>query len=218
MKRKVLPVVSSVLFSLTVFVSCDSYLADGVRVAWAKQLFQQGNYQEALLYLLEAEQNRIQNASRSAKPKFLALRRIQYNIGLIYSALGQNRAAVELWQAILDQGGRRDDESLQFALLYNIGLLYAQIGQNENARRNLVQALDLRPDHEGARKALELSLESLKQGPLNAEKLSKEEQLKESLPAQSGISDEQILDYISRQAHYRFQRDAKAAQVLRNDW
>ena len=204
----------------TLLLSCDSYLADGVRVAWAKQLFQQGSYQEALLYFLEAEQNRkvqLELADQLESAEFLALRRIQYNIGLIYSALGQSRAAIARWQLILDQGGISDDEPLQFALLYNVGLLHSQIGQNDKARRYLVQALNLRPDHERARKALELALKHLQQGQLSQQSQQEEDsQLKESL--QSSIGDEQILNYISRQAKYRFKRGAKAQQILRNDW
>ncbi len=202
------------------FFSCNSYLADGMRVAWGKQLFQQGNYQEALLYFLDAEQNRLRSFQLQPgnSAEFLALRRIQYNVGLIYSALGQSLPAINYWQAILDKGGIIDDQPLQFALLYNIGLLYSQTSQNAKARLNLVQALTLQPDHEGARKALELCLEQLKQSQLSEKLATKENKLQEVLPSESSISDEQILNYISRQANYRFKRDTKIQQALRNDW
>ncbi len=206
--------------------SCNSYLADGVRVAWAKQLFRQGSYQEALLYFLKAERGR-QNSIRQQLGKVVpgdsrmrALRRIRYNIGLVYSALGQSQASLESWQSIIDRGGLDSDPTLQFNLLYNTGLLYSQVGQNEYSRRYLVQALELRPESDEARQALELCLERLRHSQLarqSAQRAQKEE-LAELPPSQASISDEQILNYISRQANYRFQRDAPARKVLRNDW
>ncbi|WGK69840.1 tetratricopeptide repeat protein [Candidatus Haliotispira prima] len=207
-----------------IFSSCSSYLADGIRVAWAKQLFRQGSYQEALLYFLDAEQNRSQNIQRQygklppGDSKLLVLHRIRYNIGLVYIALGQSNVAIDSWQSILDRGGLDADKTLQFTVLYNIGLLYSQAGRNKEARLHLVRAVDLRPEHNDARKALELSLRHLKQNQLSQQSQKDDKIPIESLPSQSGIGDEQILHYISRQANYRFKRDAKIQQVLRNDW
>ena len=207
----------------TLLSSCDSYLSDGIRVAWAKQLFQQGQYQEALLYSLDAEQNRTQSLKKypNLNPddlQLLSLKRIQYNIGLIYSALGQSRAAIERWQELLNRGELNSDTDLQFSILYNIGLLYSQVGQNDVARRNLVQALRLRPEHKSCRKALEIVLAHLKQNELGQKSEPKNSQPEELPSSQSSINDEQILNYISRQASYRFKSDVKAQQVLRNDW
>ena len=207
--------------SLLLF-SCNTYLVDGMRVAWSKQLFQQGNYQEALLYSLNAEQNRVLSIAESPlqlkNMKYLALRRTQYNIGLIYSALGQSKAAIKRWQFILDKGDIHQDEILQFSLFYNIGLLYSQSGQNEQARNSFVQALELRPNHEGARRALEISLYYLRQEKLKLPPISEAPVLQELLPAQPAGIDEQILDYALRQANYRFKRDAKVQNILQNDW
>ena len=197
--------------------SCNSYLAGGLRVAWGRQLLEQGNYQEALLYFFEAQQSLAANGKTSGlfrATKSSARRRIGYNIGLIYSALGQNRAAIRQWQQILNRGGLDQDEALRFALFYNIGLLYSKADENAAARRYLVQALDLRPKHENARKALELCLLREKSPKL----LSEDQQTLAQSPPQPGIGDEQILNYISQEARYHFQRDAPTQKVLRNDW
>ena len=204
------------LLALLLFSSCNSYLANGMRVAWGRQLFLQGSYQEAMLYFFDAQQSFRENIKKihSASQAARSLRRIAYNVGLVYSALGQSLAAIGQWQQILDRGELEKDEELHFALLYNIGVLYSQADENITARRYLVQALDLRPKHENARKALELCLLRLQQ----SNRLASEEDEQILSSPQSGISDEQILNYISREANYRFQRDEPTQKVLRNDW
>lgn len=196
-------------FTVLLLFSCSGYLADGIRVVRGNYLFGQGRYQEALLHYLATSPDgygeKVQNL-------------IDYDVGLVYNALGETKAAIDKWNAVLESSTTRADKNLYFSLLYNIALLHMQSRDYERARLRLVEALGERPDDLPSRIALKRCLEKLRQQEQVADRES--EQDRAETPVSFSFSTEQILNYISQNSEYYYlqQSDSDHKEAAQNDW
>jgi len=102
-----------------------------------KKLFEQQQYADALpLYIKCVETN-----DNDAE--------LIYHLAYCYQMINKNEEALKYYEYALEKGFS------EFWIRYNRGSLLQSIGEYEYARNDLEKAVNLQPDHEGARKMLQ---------------------------------------------------------------
>lgn len=130
--------------SILMISSC-SILEPGASILRGNYAYQNGEYQKALLYYLDQED---QGSHKE---------RILHNIATIYYALGEGYPALELW----GQTESSVDDEVLFAASFNSAVVFYQSGQFHKAYYAFKKALNLDPGSLDAKKNLELTIERL---------------------------------------------------------
>ncbi|MCX7787459.1 MAG: tetratricopeptide repeat protein [Spirochaetes bacterium] len=178
-------------------VSCS-----GLRMGWllwnGNRYFAEGNYQEAqLAYLQALEMGQYREW-------------IHYNLGNVYYALGERKAALEEWDKALGV----EDSRLRFSVLFNKGVLALEEGNFKEAEKLFIQALELDSTHPAAKVNLEYA--SLKLSSLQAQATKPQ-----STPKPSKLDDEgeRLLHYIrQRESNRWIASDKLVVEESAEDW
>lgn len=174
--------------------SCN-LLEPGLSVLRGNYLYQQGRYQDALLFYLEGEDT----------GKFA--NRIHYNIGNVYYALGEGPAALGVWNGI----DEKQDPEVAFKRVFNTGVIYYQLGSYPEAYRAFRTALELDSGSLDAKKNLEMTIDRM-------EAEARTEESGSSRPAPEASDDaRRILQYIKRKEG-RIWRQQPGGSESAEDW
>lgn len=123
------------------FLSCD-LMEPAWSVSSGNYSYTRGRYQQAtILYMDSLDYGKYHPW-------------IYYNLGNVYTALGEGDAALAMWEKVEDS----NQEELLFRLNYNRGHLYYQRGEYTLAFENFRQALKHKPASRAAKINLELAL------------------------------------------------------------
>lgn len=182
------------LLPLMLLSSCN-ILEPGLSVLRGNYLYQQGRYQDALLFYLHGEDS----------GKFEG--RIQYNMGNVYYALGEGPAALELW-TIID--GNTDLE-VTYNTIFNQGVIYYQMGNYPEAYRSFRTALELRSGSLDAKRNLEMTIDRLEAEARSGETRSESPTLETTDDAR------RILQYIRRKEGNPWKSEQNNPASV-NDW
>ena len=192
LKRLIFIFLSGILFVL--LASC-SILEPGFSVLRGNYFYQQGRYQDALLFYLKGEDT----------GKYSG--RITYNVGNVYYALGEGHAALQIWGEI---NGNRDSE-VSFNTIFNTGVIYYQLGDYPEAYRAFRTALELDTGNLDAKKNLELTIDRLE-----AEARSGESRTENPAPETTEDA-RRILQYIKRKEGSLW-KSKESGSDAENDW
>lgn len=190
-----------VLF-LTVLGTFSLLSCSGARVVWlllkGNRYYTEGNYQEAqIAYLQALELGEYEDWAH-------------YNLGNVYYALGERKAALEEWNKAL----RTEDSRLRFNVLFNKGVLALEEENFQEAEKLYIQALDLDPTSYPAKVNLEYASLKLTSLQAQASRLR-------STPRTNTIDDsgERLLHYIRQKESNRWiASDKLAVEASSEDW
>ena len=192
LKRLIFIFLSGALFLL--LGSC-TVLEPGLSVLRGNYFYQQGRYQDALLFYLKGEDT----------GKYSG--RITYNVGNVYYALGEGQAALQIWAEI---DGNRDSE-VSFNTIFNTGVIYYQLGNYPEAYRAFRTALELDTSNLDAKKNLELTIDRLEVEARSGESRTEN-------PAPETTEDaRRILQYIKRKEGSLW-KSKESGSDAENDW
>jgi tetratricopeptide (TPR) repeat protein len=150
-----------------------------ISVAVGNYAFLKGEYQNANIEYLSAR-------SSGAYGDY-----VSYNLGNVYSALGESEAALEEWSAAAGTKDRR----LLSRVRYNEGILLFEKGRYEKAFEAFRQALKLSPDFVNAKINLEYTLQKISAKTAPASSLSAAEA---RLTAAEAAETSRLLEYMRR--------------------
>jgi len=181
----------------TSVLSCSG-VRMGLLVWNGNRYFAEGNYQEAQLAYLEA----------------LELGKhgewVHYNLGNVYYALGERKAALEEWEKAIGV----DDSRLRFNVLFNKGVLALEEGNFHEAETLFIQALELDSTNFSAKVNLEYASMKLSSLQAQASKL-------QSSPQPNKLDDEgeRLLHYIRQKENNRWiASDKLVVEESSEDW
>jgi len=160
--------------------------------------FAEGSYQEAQLVYLEA----------------LELGKygewVHYNLGNVYYALGERKAALEEWEKAIGV----DDSRLRFNVLFNKGVLALEEGNFHEAEKLFIQVLELDSTNYSAKVNLEYASMKLSSLQAQTSKL-------QSSPQPNKLDDEgeRLLHYIRQKENNRWiASDKLVVEESAEDW
>ena len=107
-------------------------LEPAVEVLSGNHTYGRGQYQKAILHYLNAE-DLVASSTRDV---------VHYNLGNVYYALGEGKAALQAW-ALAERS--TDDIDTLFRIAFNRGVVYLNWGRYEEAYRSFRRALVLKP-------------------------------------------------------------------------
>jgi Ca-activated chloride channel family protein len=182
------------LAAVTVLVSAScSRLPAYFNVLEGNYAFSRGEYKTANYQYILAEREGIRYD------------RIFYDIGNVYHALGEGRAALDMWEQARDRG----DEVLLYRIAFNRGVLFYEMGNYSEAYSMFRRALTFRPEDVEAKTNLEYCLRKMN--------IEEEQQPRRSSSGekQRRLSDDgkRILEYIERSAPTLVEPDRAAEET-----
>lgn len=188
---------------LMVFIGSLSFISCGrVQVGWflitGNWHYVEGRYQEALMAYLKA----------------LELKRyeewVRYNLGNVYYALGERRAALEEW----DRAQGAEDSRLRFNVLFNKGVLALEEENWKEGETLFIQALELDPTNYSAKVNLEYATRKIAKTETQGVKLRSS-----SKPQKLDEEGERLLHYIRQKESNRWIASNRlAVEELTEDW
>ena len=135
---------------------------------------------------------------------------VLYNLGNVYFALGEPKAAIEKFKKVSVSGGKE----LFFMAQYNLGVIYYQLSDYEEAYHYFIRALELKPSDIDSKLNLEYSLQKLRSSiTLQNDKVKKEKatSLKDSAL--------RLLEYIHSREEYIWEsRKVQPFRTSTRDW
>ena len=158
--------------------------------------YNRGNYQKAILNYLDAEQSDIPTHDA-----------VNYNLGNVYYALGEGRAALGAWERAESEA---DNIDTLFRIAFNKGLLFYHWGRYQEAYLSFKQALKLNPGNLDAKINLE---ESLSRIPASGNAPSS---IEAPTDPEKGYS--RILEYIKHKEASQWQQQNTNTKESLNDW
>ncbi len=196
LKRFLSVSLSGILFFL--LGSC-TVLEPGFSVLRGNYFYQQGRYQDALLFYLKGEDT----------GKYRG--RISYNVGNVYYALGEGHAALQIWAEIDSDRDSEVSFNTVFNTVFNTGVIHYQLGNYPEAYRAFRTALELDTGSLDAKKNLELTIDRLE-----ADARSGEFRTENPVPETSEDA-RRILQYIKRKEGSLW-KSKESGSDSENDW
>lgn len=185
---------------LFLLLSCSG-ITPAVYVLLGNYRYEQGRYQEAVLYYFKA-------LERTQDPE-----PIYYNLGTAYYALGESESALRMWNN-MDVDTRNELKGLA---AFNKGVVYYQLGRYNEAIRNFHRATKYLPENFEVKVNLELAINKRKEIFENKDN-SQQQESPASQEDQQTTS--RTLDYLRRRNLY-FRGLTKGEDVWQqeeNDW
>jgi len=137
--------------------------------------------------------------------------RIAYNIGNVYHALGEGRAALEKWDEAKDDS----DQELLYRIAFNRGVQFYEMGNYSEAYSMFRKALKVRPEDVEAKTNLEYCLRKMNtEEETSPQRTSSEDE-------RPNLSDDgkRILEYIERSAPTLGKPERPSAEQTKGkDW
>lgn len=188
------------VFSLTILCSCDK-LFPSAYVLLGNYRYEQGRYQEAVLYYFKALEN-----AKNPKP-------IYYNLGTAYYALGESESALRMWNNLDSE----TSNELKGLAAFNEGVVYYQLGRYNEAIQNFHRATKYLPENFEVKVNLELAINKRKE---TYENKDHSEQTENSASQDNQQSSARTLDYLRRRNLY-FRGSSNGEDTWQqedNDW
>ena len=173
-----------------------------VQVGWflikGNQYYLDGRYQEAqMAYLKALELNMYEEW-------------VRYNLGNVYYALGERRAALEEW----DRAQGSVDSRLRFKVLFNKGVLALEEENWREGEKLFIRALELDPTSYSAKVNLEYATQKIASAQTQASKLQTSPR-----PQKLDEEGERLLHYIRQKESNRWiASDRLAVEESAEDW
>jgi tetratricopeptide (TPR) repeat protein len=195
--RKGTTVFLMVLLGFLNLASCER-----VQIGWfliaGNRHYLEGRYQEAQVAYLKA----------------LELKRyeewVRYNLGNVYYALGERKAALEEW----DRAQGTEDARLRFNVLFNKGVLALDEENWREGEKLFIQALELDPSSYPAKVNLEYATRKIASAQTQASKLQSSPK-----PQKLDEEGERLLHYIRQKESNRWiASDRLAVEESAEDW
>lgn len=181
--------------------SCDR-IFPSFYVLLGNYRYEQGHYQEAVLYYFKALEN-----AKNSKP-------IYYNLGTAYYALGESESALRMWSN-LDSDTSNELKGLA---AFNEGVVYYQLGRYNEAIKNFHRATKYLPENFEVKVNLELAINKRKETYENKDYT---EQPENTISQEAQQTSARTLDYLRRRNLY-FRGSPKGEedtwQQEDNDW
>lgn len=143
---------SSVLLLIMLLGGCSSRFNDGYSILEGKVFWNRKNYQEAVVYFLQAEDSALTRQDEEYQ-QYAA-----YNLGSTYLMQNETEAAMNRFDKI----DKNVSEKIKFSVLYNSGIIAHRNGDYEKAVQCFKQALQIDSRNTNAKINLELSLQQKK--------------------------------------------------------
>lgn len=186
------------VLALFLFTGCQaSHPALGV--LRGNREFSQGHYQKAIILYMDALK------TGQYEPW------IQYNLGNVYTALGEGDAAMEMWK----RAGETENKDLLFRLSFNRGHLYYLQGEYREAFRAFQEALRYNPASHEAKINLELTLVKLKAGGSSG---ASDSSVSYENNQDLNKNHRRILEYVKRKEGRQWQTPEEAPSSSEEDW
>lgn len=188
------------IFSLAILCSCDR-LSPSAYVLLGNYRYEQGRYQEAVLYYFKALEN-------AKNPKT-----IYYNLGTAYYALGESESALRMWSNLDSE----TSNELKGLAAFNEGVVYYQLGRYNEAIRNFHRATKYLPENFEVKVNLELAINKYKETYENKDYSEKTEN---SASQDNQQNSARTLDYLRRRNLY-FRGSSNGEDTWQqedNDW
>lgn len=193
----------SIAILLMVFLGSIGFISCGrVQVGWflitGNWYYLEGRYQKAQMAYLKA----------------LELKKyeewVHYNLGNVYYALGERRAALEEW----DRAQGAEDSRLRFNVLFNKGVLALEEENWKEGEKLFIQALELDPTSYSAKVNLEYATRKIASAETQGAKLQGSPK-----PQKLDEEGERLLHYIRQKESKRWiASDRLAVEELAGDW